>query len=38
MVTNERGGEFALDPDSLEIKVLKGQLVIDYTDFKPPSR
>ncbi len=38
LVTNERGGEFALDPDSLEIKVLKGQLVIDYTDFKPPSR
>lgn len=37
LVTNERGGEFALDPGSMEIKVLKGQLVIDYTDFKPPS-
>lgn len=37
LVTNERGGEFALDPDSLAVKVLQGQMVIDYTDFKPPS-
>jgi len=38
LVTNERGGEFALNPDSLEIRVLKGQGVIDYTQFKPPSQ
>jgi hypothetical protein len=35
LVTNERGGEFALDPVSLEVKVLKGRLVIDYTGFTP---
>jgi len=37
IVTNERGGEFALDPVSLEVEVLKGRLVIDYTGFKPSS-
>jgi hypothetical protein len=30
-VVNEQGGEFELDPETLNIKVLKGQAVIDYT-------
>ena len=30
-IRNERGGEFALDPESLNVKVLKGQAVIDFT-------
>ena len=35
MIQNERGGEFELDPESLNVKVLKGQAVIDFTHFKP---
>jgi hypothetical protein len=31
----EKGGEFELDPESLNVKVLKGQAVIDFTQFKP---
>ena len=34
-VTNEQGGEFEIDPDSLTVKVLKGSALIDYTKFKP---
>ena len=30
-IRNERGGEFELDPESLNVKVLKGQAVIDFT-------
>jgi hypothetical protein len=30
-VANERGGEFDLDPDSLEVAVLKGDAVIDFS-------
>jgi hypothetical protein len=35
-VTNERGGEFEVDPESLTVKVLKGQSVIDFTNQRPP--
>jgi hypothetical protein len=35
-VTNEAGGEFEVDPDSLTVKVLKGRAVIDHTKHKPP--
>jgi len=34
-VTNEQGGEFEIDPDTLTVTVLKGKPVIDYTSFKP---
>ena len=34
-ITNEQGGVFEVDPDSLTVKVLKGRGVIDYTNFKP---
>ncbi len=34
-ITNEQGGEFEVDPDSLTVKVLKGRSVVDYTKFKP---
>jgi hypothetical protein len=34
-VTNEQGGEFEVDPDTLTVTVLKGKRVIDYTSFKP---
>jgi hypothetical protein len=34
-ITNEKGGQFEVDPDSLTVKVLKGRAVIDYTNFKP---
>jgi hypothetical protein len=34
-IKNEKGGEFELDPESLNVKVLKGQAVIDFTHFKP---
>jgi len=34
-VTNEQGGEFEIDPDTLTVTVLKGKSVIDYTGFKP---
>jgi hypothetical protein len=34
-VTNEQGGEFEVDPDTLTVTVLKGKAVIDYTSFKP---
>lgn len=37
IVKNERGDEYELDLNSLEIKVLKGQSVIDYTNWQPPS-
>ncbi len=30
-ITNERGGEFELNLQTLEVKVLKGKLVIDYS-------
>ncbi len=30
-VTNEMGGDFEVDPESLTVKVLKGQAVIDNT-------
>jgi hypothetical protein len=33
-VTNEQGGEFEIDLESLTVTVLKGRAVIDYTDFK----
>jgi hypothetical protein len=35
-VTNEAGGEFEVDPQSLAVKVLKGQAVIDFTQSEPP--
>jgi len=34
-ITNEQGGEFEVDPESLTVTVLKGVPVIDYTRFKP---
>ena len=34
-IKNEKGGEFELDPESLNVKVLKGHAVIDFTQFKP---
>ena len=34
-IKTEKKAEFMLDLDSLEVKVLKGQAVIDYTNFKP---
>ena len=34
-IKTEKKAEFLLDLDSLEVKVLKGQAVIDYTNFKP---
>jgi len=37
-IANEREAEFELDLGTLEIKVIKGQAVIDYTDFKPPDK
>jgi hypothetical protein len=33
-VTNEQNSEFEVDPASLAVTLLKGQLVIDYTDLK----
>jgi len=33
-VTNEQGGEFEIDLETLTVTVLKGRPVIDYTDFK----
>jgi hypothetical protein len=33
-VTNEQNSEFEVDPATLAVTLLKGQLVIDYTDFK----
>jgi hypothetical protein len=33
-IGNEKGGEFELDPESLNVKVLKGSAVIDFTRFK----
>jgi hypothetical protein len=30
-VTNEQGGEFEVDPDTLVVTVLKGKPVLDYT-------
>lgn len=33
-ITNEHGGEFDVDPDSLTVKCLKGRSVIDFTNFK----
>jgi hypothetical protein len=33
-VGNEKGGEFELDPESLNVKVLRGSAVIDFTRFK----
>ena len=37
-IKNERKAEFELDLDTMEVKVLKGQAVIDYTNFKPPEK
>ena len=34
-VVNDRGGEFEVDPESLAVKVLKGQGVIDHTGGHP---
>ena len=34
-IKTDQKAEFLLDLDSLEVKVLKGQAVIDYTNFKP---
>jgi hypothetical protein len=34
-VMNEQGGEYELDPATLNVKTLKGRSVIDYTSFKP---
>ena len=34
-IGNEKGGAFELDPDSLDVKVLKGSSVIDFTPSKP---
>ena len=33
-VTNEKGSEFELALDTLDVKVLKGQAVIDHTNVK----
>jgi hypothetical protein len=33
-ITNEDGGEFEVDPDSLTVRVLKGRSVIDFTNPK----
>ena len=35
-IVNELKAEFELDLDKLDVKVLRGQAVIDYTAFKPP--
>ena len=35
-VTNEAGSEFELDPESLAVRVLKGQAVLDHTHHRPP--
>jgi hypothetical protein len=37
-VKNERGGEFELDPETLEVKVLLGQGVIDFTQPRTPGK
>jgi len=37
-IKNERKAEFELDLDTMDVKVLKGQAVIDYTNFKPPEK
>ena len=37
-IWNERGSEFELDLDTLEVKLLKGQSVIDYTNRRPPGK
>lgn len=37
-VMNERKSEFELDLDTMEVKVIKGQAVIDYTSVKPPEK
>jgi hypothetical protein len=33
-VTNEQNSQFEVDPTTLAVTLLKGQLVIDYTGFK----
>jgi hypothetical protein len=35
-VTNEAGSQFEVDPESLAVRVLKGQAVIDHTHHRPP--
>ncbi|MEI6165959.1 MAG: hypothetical protein WCS52_02085 [bacterium] len=37
-IKNEEKAEFVLDLDTMEVKILSGQAVIDYTNFKPPER
>ena len=37
-IKNERKAEFELDLNTMDVKVLKGQAVIDYTNFKPPEK
>ena len=37
-IRNERKAEFELDLEKLDVKVLQGQGVIDYTAFKPPKK
>jgi hypothetical protein len=34
-IGNEKGDEFELDAESLNVKVLKGSAMIDFTHFKP---
>jgi hypothetical protein len=34
-ITNEKGGQFELDPETLAVKVIKGEAVIDFTHFEP---
>ena len=34
-VANEQGSEFEMGLDTMEVKVLKGKAVIDYTNAKP---
>lgn len=37
-IKNEQGSEFEMNLDKLEVKVLKGTAVIDYTNSKPPGK
>ncbi len=37
-IKNEQGSEFEMDIDKLEVKVLKGRAVIDYTSAKPAAK
>lgn len=37
LITNEYGDEYELDLNSLNVKVLKGKAVIDYTTWNPSS-